>query len=109
MLMVRCPGTCAVNVFEALCLCVNSLCLAVETEIAAIQKLLVQTAIDISACTVQLQSLQWLSYTIITGAACVVFSTQASYIAAVSARFMQLTYGNLDKKVQRQYCHDLVP
>lgn len=33
------------------------------------------------------------------GAACVVFSSHASYIAAVSARFMQLNYGSLDKKV----------
>ena len=33
------------------------------------------------------------------GAACVVFSSHASYIAAVSARFMQLNYGTFDKKV----------
>lgn len=36
---------------------------------------------------------------LIIGAACVVFSSHASYIAAVSARFMQLSYGALDKKV----------
>lgn len=35
----------------------------------------------------------------VTGAACVVFSSHGSYIAAVSARFMQLNYGSLDKKV----------
>ena len=35
----------------------------------------------------------------VLGAACVVFSSHASYIAAVSARFMQLNYGSLDKKV----------
>lgn len=35
----------------------------------------------------------------VLGAACVVFSSHASYIAAVSARFMQLSYGSLDKKV----------
>ena len=35
------------------------------------------------------------------GAACVVFSSHASYIAAVSARFMQLSHGSLDKKVKR--------
>ena len=36
---------------------------------------------------------------VLLGAACVVFSSHASYIAAVSARFMQLNYGSLDKKV----------
>ena len=38
-------------------------------------------------------------YHMYSGAACVVFSSHASYIAAVSARFMQLNYGSLDKKV----------
>lgn len=38
-------------------------------------------------------------YILFTGAACVVFLSHASYIAAVSARFMQLNYGSLDKKV----------
>lgn len=33
------------------------------------------------------------------GAACVVFATHASYIAAVSSRFMQLVFGSLEKKV----------
>ncbi len=33
------------------------------------------------------------------GAACVVFSSHASYIAAVSARFVQLNYASMDKKV----------
>lgn len=44
-------------------------------------------------------------YLLFTGAACVVFSSHASYIAAVSARFMQLNYGSLDKKVlSQQHC-----
>lgn len=33
------------------------------------------------------------------GAACVVFATQSSFIAAVSSRFMQLVFGSLEKKV----------
>ncbi|XP_064382490.1 translational regulator orb2-like [Halichondria panicea] len=36
------------------------------------------------------------------GAACVVFSSHASYIAAVSARFMQLNYASMDKKIEIQ-------
>lgn len=39
-------------------------------------------------------------FAVYAGAACVVFSSHASYIAAVSARFMQLNYGSLDKKVE---------
>lgn len=41
--------------------------------------------------------MKWFFFAV--GAACVVFSSHASYIAAVSARFMQLCYGSLDKKV----------
>jgi RNA recognition motif-containing protein len=33
------------------------------------------------------------------GAACVVFQSHASYIAAVSSRFMQLVFGSIEKKV----------
>ena len=35
----------------------------------------------------------------VSGAACVVFTSHSSYIAAVSARFMQLSYGDMEKKV----------
>eukprot|EP00731_Ephydatia_muelleri_P020445 Em0013g172a len=34
------------------------------------------------------------------GAACVVFTSHSSYIAAVSARFMQLSYGDMEKKIE---------
>lgn len=43
------------------------------------------------------------------GAACVVFSSHASYIAAVSARFMQLNYGSLDKKACKICCISMTP
>lgn len=36
----------------------------------------------------------------VSGAACVVFTSHSSYIAAVSARFMQLSYGDMEKKVR---------
>lgn len=34
-----------------------------------------------------------------SGAACVIFATHTSYIAAVSSRFMQLVFGAIEKKV----------
>ncbi len=39
----------------------------------------------------------------ISGAACVVFSSHTSYIAAVSARFVQLSYAGMDKKVRNKH------
>ena len=39
------------------------------------------------------------------GAACVVFATSQSFIAAVSSRFMHLSRGSLEKKVRMPvYC-----
>lgn len=38
-------------------------------------------------------------FNFVAGAACVLFISHDSYIAAISARFMQLTYGSIDKKV----------
>ena len=37
------------------------------------------------------------------GAGRVAFSNQQSYIAAISARFVQLQHGEIDKRVKRNY------
>ncbi len=37
------------------------------------------------------------------GAGRVAFSNQQSYIAAISARFVQLQHGDIDKRVNRQH------
>ena len=36
---------------------------------------------------------------VLIGAACVIFNSHTSYIAAVSSRFMQLVFGSIEKKV----------
>lgn len=44
----------------------------------------------------------------VTGAARVTFSSQASFISAVSARFVQIIYGDVDKRVSEVLIVDSV-
>ena len=39
-------------------------------------------------------------FTAITGAGRVTFSSRVSFMSAVSCRFFQVTYGDIDKKVE---------